>query len=344
MGCERDLWRLREISRRSVLAGLALGVGGPALAAGIRREERVPVGDASLYLLLRGRDIRAPVLLWLHGGPGAAERPLFRLYNGELEKRFVVAYLDQRGAGRSFDADADPRRLTVAQHLADLDLVVERLRRLTGRERIVLVGHSWGSALGLLYARRHPAKVAALLATGVVTSTAAGQSAQYDFVREQAQRRGDDEALGKLREIGPPPFTARRELAIQDLVDRYGGYFHRRPSFAWATVRAMAAGITSPTDIARIIRGNNVSLEAMNDELSRLDLTTTVRRLETPVGFLLGRHDRQTDARLAAAYFQTLQAPDKALVWFENSAHNPPFEEPEAFNAAVAELVARLAA
>jgi pimeloyl-ACP methyl ester carboxylesterase len=59
------------------------------------------------------------VLLWLHGGPGGAERPLSRYYNHELEEHFVVAYWDQRGAGRSFDADADPQDLTVACHLAD---------------------------------------------------------------------------------------------------------------------------------------------------------------------------------------------------------------------------------
>ncbi|MDR4467504.1 MAG: hypothetical protein MRJ68_04280 [Nitrospira sp.] len=56
-----------------------------------------------LYLLTIGEDRQAPILLWLHGGPGGAERPLFRYFNSELEKHFVVAYWDQRGAGRSFD-------------------------------------------------------------------------------------------------------------------------------------------------------------------------------------------------------------------------------------------------
>ena len=81
----------------------------------------------------------------------AAERPLFRYFNSGLEHRFVVVYWDQRGAGRSFDRQADPRRLTVAQHLRDLDAVVDHLRNVLGRRRIILVGHSWGAALGLLY-------------------------------------------------------------------------------------------------------------------------------------------------------------------------------------------------
>src|SRR4029450_3240619 len=56
----------------------------------IRRCEYVAVDGAELFLMTRGADRRAPVLLWLHGGPGGAERPLFRYFNGDLENRFVV--------------------------------------------------------------------------------------------------------------------------------------------------------------------------------------------------------------------------------------------------------------
>ena len=70
-------------------------------ASPVRRSEYLTVEGAKLFLLTRGADRRLPVLLWLHGGPGGAERPLFRYYNGELENSFVVTYWDQRGAGRS---------------------------------------------------------------------------------------------------------------------------------------------------------------------------------------------------------------------------------------------------
>ena len=83
------------------------------------------------------------MLLWLHGGPGGAERPLFRYFNSELENHFVVVYWDQRGAGRSFDPKADPHRLTIAQHVADLDAVVDHLRQSLSQDKIILMGHSW---------------------------------------------------------------------------------------------------------------------------------------------------------------------------------------------------------
>src|SRR5215831_454360 len=155
-------------------------------AASISSSEYVSVEGAKLYLLTRGADRRAPVLLWLHGGPGGAERPLFRYFNSELETHFVVVYWDQRSAGRSFDPEGDPRRLTVAQHITDLDAVVDHLRRSLGREKIVLIGHSWGTALGLLYARDHPDKVSAFIGVNQVVAMRESQRAEYEFVQAEA--------------------------------------------------------------------------------------------------------------------------------------------------------------
>ena len=154
--------------------------------------------------MARGADRRAPVLLWLHGGPGGAERPLFRYFDDDLERDFVVDW-DQRGAGRSFDAKADPHELTIARHLTDLDTVVDRLRGQYGQNRIVLIGHSWGAALGLLYAQMHPDKTAACIAVSPLVATVAQQRAQYEYVTAEATRHHDNEALAQLRTIEAPP-------------------------------------------------------------------------------------------------------------------------------------------
>ena len=154
----------------------------------VHRSEYVRVQDAKLYVLVRGADSAAPVLLWLHGGPGGAERPLFRYFNSELENRFVVAYWDQRGAGRSFDPAADPNRLTIAQHVADLDRIVDHLRASLSTDKIILVGHSWGAALGLLYAAAHPGKVFGLVAVNPLVSRK--EAEQSDTTSSSTRRRG----------------------------------------------------------------------------------------------------------------------------------------------------------
>jgi len=258
---------------------------------------------------------------------------LFRYFNSELETHFVVVYWDQRGAGRSFDPEADPRRLTVKQHIADLDAVVDHLRRRLGREKIALIGHSWGTALGLLYARDHPDTVSAFIGVNQLVSMRESQRAEYEFVQAEASRRRDNDALVRLREIGPPPFiTVDHEQAMEALADGYGGVFHKEPNRMWVMVRGVFSGLVTPSEIARIHRGIHASLEAMSAELLDLDLMRSVRSVNVPVLFFLGRHDRHVDSRLAAAYFEALEAPVKRLIWFEHSAHNVPFEEARLFN------------
>jgi len=302
-------------------------------ATPVRRSEYLTVEGAKLFLLTRGADRRLPVLLWLHGGPGGAERPLFRYYSGELENHFVVAYWDQRGAGRSFDPEADPGNLTVARHLADLDVIVDHLRSTFGQDRIVLLGHSWGGMLGILYAQRHPEKVAALIAVAPLVSPRESQQQQYKFVVTEATRNHDETTLTRLREIGPPPYRkASRVLAVDALADRYGAVYHRKPNRWRVLVAGVLRGLVTPWEIPRLIHANDVSLDAMTPELLTLDLRQTVPSVRVPVFFFLGRYDHHIGSAIAARYFESLQAAYKRLIWFEHSAHNVPFEEPARFD------------
>lgn len=168
--------------------------------------EYIEKGGARLYFETRGDIMDVPIFLWLHGGPGGAERPLFRYFNSDLERRFLVVYYDQRGAGRSFDPQAPTTSLTIAQHVADLDRLVEHLRSRYGRDRVLLVGHSWGAVLGALYAKANPEKISGLVAVAPVVSFSEQQQREYSYDLAEATRRGDEDALRDLREIGPPPY------------------------------------------------------------------------------------------------------------------------------------------
>ena len=102
------------------------------------------------------------------------------------------------------------------------------------------MGHSWGAALGLLYAQAHPDKVSAFIGVNPVVSTHEGQQAEYDFVLTEASRRNDNRTLAHLRKIGPPPYTkVGKVLAMEKLVQRYGGVFHKEPRRTWIMVRAI---------------------------------------------------------------------------------------------------------
>lgn len=307
--------------------------------------ERIDVGNARLYVEIRGVDSHAPLMVWLHGGPGGAERPLFRYFNGELEQHLVVTYLDQRGAGLSYDSDAPTERLTIAQHVSDLDRVIDRLLLEFQRDRVILVGHSWGTVLGTLYAQAHPDKVAGLINVAPVVSIAEQQQREYAFDLADAQRLHDQTALKEMGEIGRPPYpTPERMLRLQHVTDRFHGVEFQDHDRWLIVVSAVLQGIVTPWEISRIIEGNYASLAAMHQELSALDMRDRVKKLDVPVFFFLGRHDHHVDAELARTYFMSLTAPKKQLIWFEQSAHDIPFDEPEAFNAALIQAVRSITA
>ena len=339
--------RLRRLSTLCLVL-CSLSVVSPPVRAStdaVNESHWVPVEGGQVYVLVRGGHRTSPILLWLHGGPGGAERPLFRLFNSDLERDFVVAYLDQRGAGRSYDADASLDRLTIAQHLQDLDRVVDDLRARYLQPKVVLVGHSWGSARGLLYARDHALKVAAFVSVGQVVATTENETAQLTFVTNEAARRSESRALqSALQDIGNPPLGWQQDLALQQWVERYGGVFHQPPSQLKAMVTGVALGYVTPWEIYKIIAGNNASLSAMNVELQRLDLRKAVTQLDVPLLMIAGQHDRVTDRALARQLFDQLRDTDKTFVTFDASAHNVPFEEPARFNSLVRDFIARRAA
>jgi len=299
------------------------------------------IGGVPQQLWFRGVTTSAPALILLHGGPGASEAALFRRYNAELERHFLVVYWEQRGAGRSLTPAVTPASMSVDQFVADLDAVVDLVRRRFHKDRVVLLGHSWGTAIGLLYAERFPAKVAAYLGVGQVVDMPRGERASWEFARREAVRRDDRGALAALDRIGPPPHSVKDMFVSRKWVERFGGTFHaRRSTFGliWAALNTDEANLV---DLVKFGRGNRFSLDHLWSEFRALDLDGTVA-FEVPIGFLLGRHDWVVPSVLAAEYFTRLHAPRKQLVWFEASAHNVPFEEPARFNQAVVETVAAL--
>jgi pimeloyl-ACP methyl ester carboxylesterase len=110
-------------------------------------------------VLIRGESLTNPPLILLHGGPGFSETHFFRRFNAPLEKIFTVVYWDQRGSGKSFDRKISWSSLTVEQFIADLDELVQAVCERVGGKQVVICGHSWGSALGVLYASRFSEKV-----------------------------------------------------------------------------------------------------------------------------------------------------------------------------------------
>lgn len=282
--------------------------------------ERIALNGAQQWILVRGRQAQNPVVLFLHGGPGMPLMYLAHDFQRGMENDFVCVHWDRRGAGKSYAAGLGAD-LTVRQTLEDTLELTRRLRRRFQRQRIYLVGHSWGSMLGMLAVREHPEYYAAYVGTGqMAASPERVQQARRGFLLSRALEQGDGELAAGMGEIG------------ESELFRNGAELYRSRSMwplLWSGLRAREYTFA---DVLHVKRGADLVGRRMRQDVLPGALDECLTALDIPVFFFLGRHDWNTPSTLADAYLAALRAPRKRLVWFENSAHFPFFEEPRLFH------------
>jgi pimeloyl-ACP methyl ester carboxylesterase len=295
--------------------------------------ERWQINGTEQSVIIRGRDTANPVLLWIHGGPGSGQTPVTRRFNAPLEGKFTVVYWDQRYAGQSYDPSLPlPQNLTIADYVSDLGVMVDRLRQRFHKQKIVLVGQSWGTVLGVLYAQQHPDKVSAYVGIGQVTNTPENERLSYDFAVAEARRRGDADGLKALTQMGPPP-RAGSIFTPRDLLEKYGAFARADLGFSRLVMLSLTAREVNWRDVAALFGAHKYSEKMLNGEFSRLVLDAGHPHFDVPVFILAGRYDEISVQSLAHRFYERLTAPKKHFVWYENSAHNVNFEEPVKFNA-----------
>jgi pimeloyl-ACP methyl ester carboxylesterase len=124
----------------------------------LKIEEFTPVtiNGVKLMFLIRGRDESKPVLLHLHGGAGHSRIPFAHAATDRLVNDCIVVYYDQRGAGLSYDESIPKSTMTISQMVEDTKAVTDYLKKRFNKKKIFLLGHSWGSRLGVLVVQKYP--------------------------------------------------------------------------------------------------------------------------------------------------------------------------------------------
>lgn len=306
---------------------------GNVIAESVAEMHRLSLGGVVQSVTIRGLNAKAPILIWLHGGPGQDETGLWRRYNSVLEKHFIVVYWTQRGTGRSYSSDIPESSMTIAQFVSDLHDLIGYLQRRFGGQRVVLAGHSWGTSFGVAYTQAHPENVAAFVGVSQVVNASAGERLSYRFTVDEAKRRGDAEALRELSALGEPPYQMASIVKQRNILERFGGgSFHQPTSLISLMWQSFGASELTLLDGVFFQSGVNFSQNALAEENADVDWWSNARNFDMPVFIVTGIFDRNTDAGLQKAYFDRLEAPVKLHRWFRHSAHSPVFEEPDAFN------------
>ncbi|HEY0061011.1 MAG TPA: alpha/beta fold hydrolase [Telluria sp.] len=302
---------------------------------GIERSQSVRIGGIDQWISVRGMDRRNPILLMIHGGPGYVSMPSSWYFQRGWEEYFTVVQWDQRGAGKTYAAN-DPATIaptmTRERMMADAEEMVRWLRSEFGKERIFVLGHSWGSSLGIELAHRHPDWLHAYIGMGQVVNAAESERRGMRFVLDAARRDKNEEAIRELEALGPYAAPGHH-FTLQDLyVQRkwlgyYGGAVYGRKNFAQEAALNKLSPEYTDADLRTIWKANDFSSEHLLLGVTELDYSGYTR-FKCPIIIFNGRHDYNVSATAAAEWFMKVKAPSKALVWFENSAHEMFNEEP----------------
>lgn len=308
---------------------------GAPLRGSIASLERVVLGGREQWVLIRGKSVENPVLLFLSGGPCGSEMAWVREDNGALEERFVVVNWDQPGAAKSYSAARPFRALRVADFVRDTVELTNVLRRRFQKERIYLVGHSWGTMLGLRVAHAHPELFAAYVGVSQQLNTAENDLLGYRLTLDAARIAGAEDAVRALEELGEPPYDAGADIRRYVKLVQYETRFGRPPEGFAGPGRGLKAVLEAPEytvpDRIHFFLGLWNGWRAVYPQLMELDLESEAARMQVPVYAFQGRYDFVVPGEIVARYLAHLDAPHKELVWFERSAHSPPSEEPDRF-------------
>ena len=298
--------------------------------------EYIELGNLKQAVHIASDDTNNPVLLLLHGGPGFTEMALFSEYNKDLEKNFIVVNWDQRGAGLSYTNNIPDSTMHIQQFVNDAHELVIWLKKKYKKEKIFLLGHSWGSVLGINLIQRYPEDFYAYVGVGQGVNMFDNERLSFKFAFDAAIADKNEEAIKELKSIQkryPPHGIARLgDLKIQrKWLGYYGGAIYGQPN-ADKIFSRIKMKKNPLYDAEKAQAGNDFTFPILLDELMRVNLTKSAPKLEIPIYFITGRHDYNTPSILVENYVKVLEAPHKEIIWFENSAHWIPFEEPEKFN------------
>jgi pimeloyl-ACP methyl ester carboxylesterase len=314
---------------------------------GISSLEEITLGGLKQWIFIRGTDQSNPVLIFLHGGPGASApgMPSSRNLDAELIKHFTVVHWDQRGAGKSYDSDIPVSSMTMDRFVEDCKELIDYVRNRFNRQKVFLVAHSSGSVTGIKTAHRYPENIHAYVGVGQIIHDHEQIRLAYDFIVDEAEKSGDVKIQNAIRAIGPPPYETPEKLyKMQNYVFRFGGVIHDNSvkqigglmlSFFTSPEYSIIDGLNSI-----MMKGLFFSVSAMWDEINNIDITKEIRSIKVPVYFFEGKYDMATPTILAKEFYDGLDAvKGKNLIIFENSAHMPMIEEKEKYEDLLINLV-----
>jgi pimeloyl-ACP methyl ester carboxylesterase len=300
----------------------------------IAKMQTLSLGGVDQWTLIRGENKANPVVLFLHGGPGASETALFRKYNNVLEKDFTLVFWDQRGTTKSYSKHIPKESMNLKQLISDAGELIEYVKKEFNKDKIILVGHSWGTVLGMELIKQNPENFICYVGVGQVIHSERGEIISYNYTLEKAKEANNKKAISQLEKMGEP---VKAHVSPWDMgtqrkwLLKFGGERHQKNHYRDYAFTFLNSREYTFFDVFKFAKGSAFSWPLRDDE-EKIDFFAQAPNLDVPVFYCGGKYDFNTPTELVMEYVSNVNAPFKKFVEFENSGHMLIFEEADKFN------------
>lgn len=258
-----------------------------------------------------------------------------------LEQEYLVAYWDQRGVGRSYSKDLDPRTLTFEQLTDDLIRFTSYLLGKFNKREAVVIGYSMGATIALMAAAKESSMFSQLFLVGVDIDLQKAGEYTRNFLSGKAKQSGNRKWMERVKSLNQSPILdskafQKRAKLLTDL-----GGINTKTTYNKLLISSIKNMLRSREyrlpDILKTMKGMEFAQNALLPEFDKLNLFNKIKKVTVPVHFIQGKKDGIAPFDIAVSYFDFLDAPTKSFTPFEESAHMPQYEEPQKFAALIRE-------
>jgi len=300
--------------------------------AAMDQQGYVRLGGIEQWVSINTSNCTFPLILFLHGGPANPISPFADAIYAGWEQQFTLVQWDQRASGKTWlrNQPAAGERLTLAQMTQDGLELVQYLQQTLGNRPLILMGSSWGSALGVKMVQQQPQWFAAYVGSSQLVSGLQNQQASYQAVLTLATAAQDQPALAQLSKMGPPPY-ARPSAVLRRLTRQYEAklatpapahWWQAAPEFALEK-QAPAYEAAEDYSFLQFMGFDAATGQTTSGMFHDIELQRDATVLKLPVYFIQGEADLVTVPAMTRAYFNAIEAPHKELIMVAKAGHGP---------------------
>ena len=296
----------------------------------IEISEYINLNGIKQYILATGNE-NGPLMLFLHGGPGVSQSGFIRKYQSKLEKNFLVVNWDQRGAGKSNTKIFSKDELKINNIVNDAISLIEILRDRFKKNRIYLIGHSFGSLVGIILSQKIPQYIKAYISIGQVVNINEGDKFIYKILLKKVNNENYQKGIKILKDIGKPPYKTQDSISkLNKLIQKYKGDVFKFSKISFM-LKSISFKYYNLFDWFKFLDGIVISNRYMYSEMASINLFNVNNKFEIPIYFCCGDNDYHTPIKIVEEYYNFINAPKKAIYKFKSSAHMPNIEEETCF-------------